>query len=394
MSTTNSDRWMLPEGMFEAMPGQAQALESLRRELLDLFATWGYQYCMPPMVEHLDALLTGVGSTLERETFKLTDPAGGRLLGIRADMTTQAARIDANRLGGKGINRLCYVGSVLRDAPANAHRPRNPTQVGAELFGVDTVQADHEMLRLMVASLKQAGVKNLCIDIGHIGVYRAIINALGLSVEDAKPLYRLLQGRRVPEIHEYVQQANLDADWQQIICALPSLHGDLSVLAEARELLAAKVPEAIAAIEEIEAATQLLAADDDIAVHVDLIELRGYSYHTGLVFAALVPGVGNELARGGRYNSVGAAFGQARPATGFSADLGAVFDASQRSSALAKAILAPAVANNASLQAAIAELRAQGEAVIEDVSGSADAAAHDCDRVLQEIDGAWQPVAV
>lgn len=394
MSTTNSDRWMLPEGMFEAMPGQAQALESLRRELLDLFATWGYQYCMPPMVEHLDALLTGVGSTLERETFKLTDPAGGRLLGIRADMTTQAARIDANRLGGEGINRLCYVGSVLRDAPANAHRPRNPTQVGAELFGVDTVQADHEMLRLMVASLQQAGVKNLCIDIGHIGVYRAIINALGLSVEEAKPLYRLLQGRRVPEIHEYVQQANLDADWQQIICALPSLHGDLSVLAEARELLAAKVPEALVAIEEIEAAAQLLAADDDIAVHVDLIELRGYSYHTGLVFAALVPGVGNELARGGRYNSVGAAFGQARPATGFSADLGAVFDASQRSSALEKGILAPAAASNAALQAAIADLRAQGNAVIEDVSGSADVAALGCDRVMQEIEGAWQPVAV
>jgi ATP phosphoribosyltransferase regulatory subunit len=394
MSTTNSDRWMLPEGMFEAMPGQAQALESLRRELLDLFATWGYQYCMPPMVEHLDALLTGVGSTLERETFKLTDPAGGRLLGIRADMTTQAARIDANRLGGKGINRLCYVGSVLRDAPANAHRPRNPTQVGAELFGVDTTEADHEMLRLMVASLQQAGVDNLCIDIGHIGVYRAVINALGLSVEEAKPLYRLLQGRRVPEIHEYVQQANLDAEWQQIICALPSLHGDLAVLAEARELLATKVPEAIPAIEEIEAAAQLLAADGAISVHVDLIELRGYSYHTGLVFAALVPGVGSELARGGRYNSVGAAFGQARPATGFSADLGAVFDASQRSCDLAKAILAPAVAGNASLQAAIDALRATGEVVIEDVSGSADAAAHDCDRVLQEIEGAWQPVAV
>jgi ATP phosphoribosyltransferase regulatory subunit len=168
----------------------------------------------------------------------------------------------------------------------------------------------------------------------------------------------------------------------------------LAVLAEARELLATKVPEAIPAIEEIEAAAQLLAADGAISVHVDLIELRGYSYHTGLVFAALVPGVGSELARGGRYNSVGAAFGQARPATGFSADLGAVFDASQRSCDLAKAILAPAVAGNASLQAAIDALRATGEVVIEDVSGSADAAAHDCDRVLQEIEGAWQPVAV
>lgn len=390
MSTANSDRWMLPEGMFEALPGQAQALESLRRELLDLFATWGYQYCMPPVVEHLDALLTGVGSTLERETFKLTDPAGGRLLGIRADMTTQAARIDANRLGGEGINRLCYVGSVLRDAPANAHRSRNPTQVGAELFGADTPQADHETLRLMVATLQQAGIKNLHVDIGHIGVYRAIINALGLSVEQAKPLYRLLQGRRVTEIHEYVKAAELDTEWQQIICTLPKLHGDIGVLDEARELLKNKAPEALAAIDELGAAAKLISADTSLSVHVDLIELRGYSYHTGLVFAALVPGVGSELARGGRYNSVGAAFGQARPATGFSADLGAVFDASERACGSAQSILAPAEATNESLQAAITALRAGGESVVEDVAGAQDAAAQNCDRVLKNIDGSWQ----
>lgn len=393
MSTANSDRWMLPEGMFEALPGQAQALETLRRELLDLFAAWGYQYCMPPMVEHLDALLTGVGSTLERETFKLTDPAGGRLLGIRADMTTQAARIDANRLGGEGVNRLCYVGSVLRDAPANAHRPRNPTQVGAELFGADNLEADIETLRLMVAALQTAGVKNLHIDIGHIGVYRAIINALGWSVQEAKPLYRLLQGRRVPEIHEYVAASNIDAEWQQIICALPSLHGHIAVLAKARDLLANKAPDAIAAIDELETAAKLIAQDSSLSVHVDLIELRGYSYHTGLVFAALVPGIGTELARGGRYNSVGAAFGQARPATGFSADLGAVFDASNRGCGTPAAILAPANAADSELQQKIAELRSAGDIVIEDVASAQNPADLGCDRVLKLIDGSWQIIA-
>lgn len=393
MSTANSDRWMLPEGMFEALPGQAQALEILRRELLDLFAAWGYQYCMPPIVEHLDALLTGVGSTLERETFKLTDPAGGRLLGIRADMTTQAARIDVNRLGGEGVNRLCYVGSVLRDAPANAHRPRNPTQVGAELFGADNLEADIETLRLMVAALQTAGVKNLHIDIGHIGVYRAIINALGWSVQEAKPLYRLLQGRRVPEIHEYVAASNIDAEWQQIICALPSLHGHIDVLAKARDLLANKAPDAIAAIDELETAAKLIAQDSSLSVHVDLIELRGYSYHTGLVFAALVPGIGTELARGGRYNSVGAAFGQARPATGFSADLGAVFDASNRGCGTPAAILAPANAADSELQQKIAELRSAGDIVIEDVASAQNPADLGCDRVLKQIDGSWQIIA-
>lgn len=390
MSTSNSERWMLPEGMFEALPGQAQALEQLRRDLLDLFASWGYQLCMPPVVEHLEALLTGVGSTLERQTFKLTDPAGGRLLGIRADMTTQAARIDANRLGGTGVNRLCYVGSILRDAPAAAHQPRNPIQVGAELYGADTQAADQEMLKLMINSLQTAGVQDIHIDIGHIGVYREVLRALGWTVEQAKPLYRLLQGRRVPEIHDYVMQAGLDQKWQQLICALPDLHGGLEVLDQARAALAELVPAAAEALDEIQAAAEVASGFQDVRVHVDLIELRGYSYHTGLVFAALTPGQGAELARGGRYNSVGAAFGEARPATGFSAVLGDLLDATGRSQTAPSAILAPVDAGNAELQAAIQALRFSGEAVIEDVAGEQNAAAAGCDRLLKFDQGRWQ----
>lgn len=390
MSTSNSERWMLPEGMFEALPGQAQALEQLRRDLLDLFASWGYQLCMPPVVEHLDALLTGVGSTLERQTFKLTDPAGGRLLGIRADMTTQAARIDANRLGGEGVNRLCYIGSILRDAPAGAHQPRNPIQVGAELYGADTQAADQEMLKLMINTLQTAGVKDIHVDIGHIGVYREVLRALGWTVEQAKPLYRLLQGRRVPEIHDYVKQAGLDANWQQLICALPEMHGGLDVLDKARTALADLVPAAADALDEIEAAARLASGCDDVRVHVDLIELRGYSYHTGLVFAALTPGQGTELARGGRYNSVGAAFGEARPATGFSAVLGALLEATGRPQQVPTAILAPVDAADSSLQETIAQLRQAGEAVVEDVAGQQDAAAAGCDRLLELKEGRWQ----
>lgn len=390
MSTSNSERWMLPEGMFEALPGQAQALEQLRRDLLDLFASWGYQLCMPPVVEHLEALLTGVGSTLERQTFKLTDPAGGRLLGIRADMTTQAARIDANRLGGVGVNRLCYIGSILRDAPAAAHQPRNPIQVGAELFGADTQAADQEMLKLMINALQTAGVKEIHIDIGHIGVYREVLRALGWTVEQAKPLYRLLQGRRVPEIHDYVQQAGLDKPWQELICALPDLHGSLDVLERARSLLAELVPAATTALDEIQAAAELAGSFADIRVHIDLIELRGYSYHTGLVFAALTPGQGTELARGGRYNSVGAAFGEARPATGFSAVLGALLDATSRTQQAPSAVLAPVDNSDQALQVKIAELRQAGEAVVDDVAGEINAAAAGCDRVLEFKDGDWQ----
>lgn len=390
MSTSNSERWMLPEGMFEALPGQAQALEQLRRDVLDLFASWGYQLCMPPVVEHLEALLTGVGSTLERQTFKLTDPAGGRLLGIRADMTTQAARIDANRLGGKGVNRLCYIGSILRDAPAAAHQPRNPIQVGAELFGADTQAADQEMLKLMINTLQTAGVKEIHIDIGHIGVYREVLRALGWTVEQAKPLYRLLQGRRVPEIHDYVKQSGLDKPWQELICALPDLHGGLEALERARAVLADLVPAASAALDEIQAAAELAGSFSDIHVHVDLIELRGYSYHTGLVFAALTPGQGTELARGGRYNSVGAAFGEARPATGFSAVLGALLDATSRTQQVPSAVLAPVNHADQALQAKVAELRQAGEAVVADVAGNSDVAAAGCDRILEFRDGDWK----
>lgn len=314
--------WMLPEGMEESLPEQAWRVEGLRRQLLDHYRAKGYALILPPLVEHLDALLTGSAAGMDGVTFKLTDPASGRLLGIRSDMTPQAARMAARHFASEPIVRLCYLGTVLRTQPDALGAARAPRQVGCELFGETTLAGDLEALGLMLDTLSIAGLSNVHLDLGHVGVYRAVIQSLGLEAAYEAELFDLLQRKSKPEIAGFAASAGLSPGAQQALECLISLNGDVGVLRRARAELAPLGTAIAEALDSLEAVVSALAASHpDIPLHLDLAELRGASYHTGLTFAAFVPGHGRDLARGGRYDGVGQEFGMSRPATGFSADM-------------------------------------------------------------------------
>lgn len=321
-----SKLWMLPDGMEEALPAQAWRAEALRRALLDHYREAGYELILPPFVEHLDSLLTGAGADLDGVTFKLTDPASGRLLGLRSDMTPQAARIAARHFADQPVVRLCYLGTVLRTRPDALGGPRSPRQVGCELFGTppgfSAQQADLEVLALMLDTLRLAGVAEAHLDLGHVGVYRAVVEQLALSGDDETALFDILQRKSRPELAGFVAAQGIAAPAAAALAALTTLHGDVTVLQTARSTLASYGPAVDAALATLEQVIAAVAARfPTVPVHLDLAELRGARYHTGLTFAAFAPGHGRELARGGRYDGVGGEFGLARPATGFSADV-------------------------------------------------------------------------
>lgn len=315
-------KWMLPDGVEESLPPVSWQLEDLRRKLLDTYRKAGYELILPPLIEHLDSLLTGTGSDLERQTFKLTDPASGRLLGLRADMTPQAARIAARRYADARSVRLCYLGTVLRALPDTPGGPRSPRQVGCELFGDSSIAADLEILELMLKTLRLSGIRNAHLDLGHVGIYRAIVGKLKFDADEEAALFDILQRKSQPDLAEFARARRLKPAVERTLVELIQLNGDVSVLKRARETLqqaGAQAGDALDALERTVA--QLRKAAPKLPVHIDLAELRGYRYQTGLVFAAFVPGHGREVARGGRYDGVGSEFGVARPATGFSADM-------------------------------------------------------------------------
>lgn len=314
-------RWMLPDGMDESLPPVSWQLEDLRRRLLDHFRRSSYELVLPPLVEHLDSLLTGSGSDLEQQTFKFTDPASGRLLGLRADMTPQAARIAARRYKDKTV-RLCYLGTVLRVQPDALGGARSPRQVGCELFGEADISADLEILRLMLKTVSLAGVKNAHLDLGHVGIYRALAAKLELDAEDESALFNILQRKSQPDLKDFAAARKLKPSVAEALSELMDLNGDVTVLKRAAEILkkhGAQVQESLDTLARTVA--QLKKELPKLPVHIDLAELRGYRYQTGMVYAAFVPGHGREIARGGRYDGVGREFGRPRPATGFSADM-------------------------------------------------------------------------
>ncbi len=314
--------WMLPDGVEEWLPPSSWALEDLRRKLLDLYRDRGYGLIYTPLFEHLDTLLVGAGSDLESLTFKLVDPASGRLLGLRADMTPQAARIVARRFDQSDVVRLCYIGTVLRTQPDAMGGSRAPRQLGCELFGDASMNADHEILRLLAETLKITGVDTAHLDLGHVGIYRSLVARLGLGADDEATLFDILQRKSQPDYQAFSSAVGMQPEPARLIAALMSLNGDLAVIDQARLALADAGDEAMQALSVLEsAAVELARSAPQLPLHIDLAELRGYRYQTGLVFAAFVPGHGRELARGGRYDGAGAEFGQGRPATGFSADL-------------------------------------------------------------------------
>ena len=367
-----NNTWLLPEGIDELLPAQARALEALRRTLLDCYAGWGYQLVITPFIEFLESLLTGTGHDLDLQTFKLTDQVSGRQLGVRADITPQAARIDAHRLRHEAPTRLCYIGSVLRTRADGFSGSRSPLQIGAELYGHAGVESDVEIVCLMMETLRVAGLEDIYLDLGHVGIYRALAEAAGLSERQEADLFEALQRKATAEIEALVDGFGLDAGMRGMLLALAELNGGDEVLPRAREVLAGAPAEVAEAIDYVEAvAAQLQQHLPDLPVHFDLAELRAYHYQTGVVFAAFVPGEGQEVARGGRYDEIGEVFGRARPATGFSADLKTLMRlGSHVPQPLGGAVLAPGEFDPG-LQEKIAELRAAGRVVIRELPGQA-----------------------
>ena len=382
---TRVDHWQLPDGMEEVLPGQAEAVEGLRRALLDLYRSWGYRLVIPPLMEFTESLLVGLGEDLDLLTFKLTDQFSGRTLGIRADITPQVARIDAHSLGESGVTRLCYAGSTLHTRPKSLMASRSPIQLGAELFGDDSLEADVEVVRLMLATLETAGLSGITLDLGHVGIYEAVLAAARLSREQEKTVFDALQRKSLPDLN--LALVDVDADIAALIIALVDLHGDETVLNAARALFAEAVPSALIGIDALQkVAFDLRRQSPELDIYFDLSELRGYHYHTGLVFAAYVSGCGQAMANGGRYNDIGAIFGRARPATGFNADLKSLMAMLPTTAPEQRAISAPA-AGDPALDLKVRELRAAGEVVVNCLSGSPDP---QCDRHLVEHDGLWQ----
>ncbi len=380
-------RWLLPEHIEDILPAEARTVERLRRAILDLFATHGYELVQPPLLEYTESLLSGTGRDLDLATFRLADRLSGRQLGVRADHTPQVARIDAHLLNREGVTRLAYCGSVLHTLPAGMTTTREPIQIGAELYGHAGLEADLEVVRLMVRALAGAGLAKLFLDIGHPAIFRALTAGTNLAADEAEAIFHAVQQKDAPAVlgmHDLLGGQRAEA-----IALLTRLNGGAEILEQARKSLP-KNPDIALALDEL-ARLAKETATPGLEVSFDLAELGGFNYESGVVFAAFAPGSPDALARGGRYDEVGRSFGRARPATGFTMDL-------RRIAALvgptgrAPAILAPCVADKA-LDEEVARLRAAGEIVIADLPGhGASRAELGCDRILESKAGRWTVV--
>lgn len=379
--------WLLPEYLADALPLEAARIERQRRAVLDLFRTHGYELVMPPLIEYLDSLLTGAGQDLRLRTFKLVDQVSGRTLGVRADMTPQVARIDAHLLNRQGTTRLCYCDSVLHTMPASISASREPIQIGAELYGHAGHEADLEIIRLMAGALRVAGAAPSRIDIGHVGIFRALAESAGLEAEQLDAALSLLQGKDVPGLQEFC--AALPESQRAAFLALPTLYGGVEVI----ERAAAVLPPLPAVANALATLRCVAAALPDLPLSFDLADLRGYHYHNGLVFAAYHPANASAVALGGRYDGAGAAFGRARAATGFSMDLRLVAQIVGGDEGDG-AIVAPQAAGDALLTAEIARLRAAGEIVVELLPGESIPEGPRCTRRLVGTDGQWVVKAI
>ena len=376
-------KWLLPESLADILPAEARRIEELRRLLLDLYRTYGYELVMPPLVEYLDSLLSASGGDLDLHTFKLVDQMSGRSLGIRADMTPQVTRIDAHLLNRAGTARLCYCGSVLHTLPRGLWATREPLQIGAELYGHPGPEADIEVVQLALESVRRAGVADYRIDLSHLGVVRALLETDPAASARADEIFGLLRDKDVPGLALLAPE--LAPETAQALQVLPTLYGDLDVLDEARKILPA--------LPRVEQALDMLAglagALPGVEIGVDLADVRSFHYHTGVVFAVYCGGWPNAVVRGGRYDDIGRVFGRARPATGFSLDL------RELAGLLAPAKPSPAVRApwglDPALMEAVRALRAAGHIVVQILPGHE----HDqqefvFDRELVQRNGTWQ----
>jgi ATP phosphoribosyltransferase regulatory subunit len=382
------NRWLLPEDIADVLPAKARKVEQLRRSLLDLYRSYGYELVAPPLLEFLDSLLTGTGSDLNLQTFKLVDQLSGRTLGLRADMTPQVARIDAHLLNRTGVTRLCYAGPIAHTRTPVGCTSREELQLGAEIYGHAGWEADLEALTLLLQTLQTAGLKQVYLDLSHAGILTGILENQAVSKEEIETLYGLLQSKDRSSLASWSR--NLPQPVGQALMALTELSGPAKdVLVKSRKVLPsnALVSDALSLLERLIKAIALMPSAPEVSI--DLADLRGYQYHSGMMFTAYVDALSQPIARGGRYDHVGQAFGRARPATGFSIDLltlaGLSTDLEERS-----AILAPWI-SDAGLNAAIQALRASGEIVVQLAPGDAALSAeYRLDRVLVEQGGTWK----
>jgi ATP phosphoribosyltransferase regulatory subunit len=366
----------LPENIADVLPSEARKIEELRRLMLDNFRLYGYELVMPPLLEYLESLLTGAGKDTDLRTFKLVDQISGRMLGLRADMTIQVARIDAQLLNRESVTRLCYAGSVLHTRPSGLHATREPLQIGAEIYGHAGLEADAEIQELALASLAVAGFGEVRLDLSHAGVLRAIIADDGPARRDEAALYALLRAKDTPRL--LAQTAEYAPATRAALLALPGLYGDIDVLKRAREVLPA-LPGIGKALAELAALAASAVGRAEVAI--DLADLRGYQYESGAMFALYVPGLPNAVAHGGRYDHVGEAFGRARPATGFSLDLREL--ARLLPTAERKHSIRAPWGNAPELKESITALRKAGEVVIQSMPGhSEEQDEFECDRAL------------
>ena len=375
-------RWLLPEYVEDVLPDEARGLEGCRARVLELFRVHGYELVIPPMLEYMESLLTGTGHDLDLRTFKLIDQLSGRTMGLRADMTPQVARIDAHLLNRQGVARLCYCGTVLHTRPRELTATREPLQIGAEIYGHAGIESDVEIQRLARAALAACGVADVRLDLGHVGVFRAIARRGGVAQELEAELLEALLAKDRPGLVALTQAS--DATTRDALRLLPELYGGAEALERARSALP-RYPEVISALDDL----ARLLRENGTATGIDLADLRGYHYHSGVAFAAYCAGLPSAIALGGRYDEVGSAFGRARPATGFSMDLREVVRVTPRP--IQRGAIRAPYASDAPLAAAIDSLRREGEVVIVELPGH-DAARSElgCDRQLAKRGDKWE----
>lgn len=382
------DNWLLPDGIDEVLPEQARLIESSRRILLDLYNTWGYDLVIPPMVEFTESLLSDFGKDLDLMTFRLTDQISGRMMGIRADITPQAARIDAHSLNRQGPNRLCYAGTVLQTKPRGPLESRTPISVGVELFGEAGVSADIEVLELFLKTLEVSGFDAVHLDLGHVDILRGLLTDSNLSGEQEAELFSLLQSKASAELDAWIISNISDSKLANWLKSLPTLAGGIEVLDEAKQVLSGAPQQVVDALGQLEKIIDSLA-NQGVTIYLDLGDIPGFKYHTGLVFAAYKQGYGKALGNGGRYDNIGQVFGRARTATGFAFDLKSLVANGQSDQPAKGGIFVPECAD-AQCREQIISLRQQGERVVQGFEGQVvDFQEMNCDRQLIKKSGQY-----
>ena len=393
--------WLLPDGINESLPNDAEKLEALRRQLVDLYATWGYRLVMPPMVEYLESLRAGMGTQLNLQTFKVTDQTNGRTMGVRADITPQVARMDAHRLSDVDnpnvINRLCYIGSVLRTRSAQQGGSRSPVQVGAEVFGHAGIESDFEILSLMIETFSAIDIDDLVLDLGHVGVVNGVMNKIRLSESQQHEYVDMLGRKSLPEIEAWLENQSFSTSDSEMLRELPLLCGAPNIISSAQKVLKNAGQSVLDALQHLDEISQLINTHfPSLSLHIDVTEMRGYAYHTGIIYTVYLPGRGESIAHGGRYDGIGKAFGNNRPAIGFSTDLRTLSSLIADKKDTKNNILAPSEMNK-ELDQLIQKLRANGETVIRQLNTDNSAGItgqQRCDRIILKQDNGWKVTTI